>query len=75
MLTYISHQIHSAFFLQDWWGRGTAASIPQMHSTILPFYLLFLEDYKLGWAWGMAILAAILELVGMITAAMSQKSD
>ena len=39
------------------------------------FYLLFLEDYKLGWAWGMAILAAILELVGMITAAMSQKSD
>ena len=47
---------------------------------ILLFYSFYLlatsvEDYKLGWAFGMAILAAILELVGIITTVMSQKSD
>ena len=38
-------------------------------------YNLFLEDYKVGRAWGMAFLAAALGLIGMITTALSRKSD
>ena len=38
-------------------------------------FILFLEDYKVGKAWGMAFLAAIMGLIGMITTELSRKSD
>ena len=37
-------------------------------------YFIYL-GYKLGWAWGMAILAAILELIGLGLAAVTQKVE
>ena len=34
-----------------------------------------MENYRLGWAWGMAILAAILEFAGLGVTRMSQTCD